>query len=300
MHQNLTCVLRIYLGVSVVIRLVMFSLIRRGLDAFFDDKRITITVLVVWFIIVWVLFSWLGIFTTSYMQIGPNPQLTYMGMRLDTWSRYSVVLIFVIISTTINDIAGDAISPWMQNSIYDHKNRYIPYSKSTCLLISQLWAVYCAVMSIASIALVFSQFDLLAVRTFIDLVVNQYTTNRFLRNKVHSAERYNMWFEEMVDEADGENDIKPDSDELKVCESAESKPTKNKGKKNERVDAVRLSVSELEAHVEAQETVNEEKQVLLTSFEYVAKPAPLCPVAPPRQTTPLHQHSLQNISLDNV
>jgi hypothetical protein len=87
----------------------------------------------------------------------------------------------------------------MANSICDHKNRFIPYSKSTCLLISQLWAIYCAVMSIASISLVFSQFDLLAVRLLVDLMVNQYTTTRFLQNKTHSAAAYNRWFEDATD-----------------------------------------------------------------------------------------------------
>jgi hypothetical protein len=178
----------------------MIAFLERALNKFFDDKRVTMAGLCVWFAIVMVLFAWLGIFSTNYMQFGPNEHLVYLGMNLNTWSRWGAVFGFVVVSTAINDIAGDAISPWMQNCICDHKNRYIPYSKTTCLCISQLWAVYCSVMSIASIALVFSQFDLLIVRMLVDLVVNQYTTNRFLRNKVYNTGKYEAWFDELVEE----------------------------------------------------------------------------------------------------
>jgi hypothetical protein len=178
----------------------MKECLENALNKFFDDKRVTMAGLCVWFAIVMALFAWLGIFTTNYMQFGPNEHLVYLGMNLNTWSRWGAVFGFVIVSTAVNDVAGDAISPWMQNCICDHKNRYIPYTKSTCLCISQLWAVYCSVMSIASIALVFSQFDLLIVRMIVDLIVNQYTTTRFLRNKVYNTGKYEAWFEELVEE----------------------------------------------------------------------------------------------------
>jgi hypothetical protein len=55
-------------------------------------------------------------------------------------------------------------------------------------------------MGILSISLVFSQFDLLAVRLIVDLIVSQYTTMRFLRNKTHSAEEYNRFFENTAED----------------------------------------------------------------------------------------------------
>jgi hypothetical protein len=222
----------------------MLSILRRALDAFFDDKRITISVLVVWFVICMVLFAWLGLFNTSYMAIGPNEKLIYMGMLLNTWERYTTVLVFVIISTTINDIAGDAIGPWMANSICDHKNRFIPYSKSTCLLISQLWAIYCAVMSIASISLVFSQFDLLTVRLLVDLIVNQYTTTRFLQNKTHSTADYNRWFEDTVEEdIEMKFEIGGEHSEGGPCEKVHEKHSyTGNSKKNRDTGAVRMDM----------------------------------------------------------
>ncbi|KAJ1467710.1 hypothetical protein T484DRAFT_1857891 [Baffinella frigidus] len=45
-------------------------------------------------------------------------------------------------------------------------------------------------MSVASIALVFAQFDLIMIRLVVDLFVNQYTIRRFLANKTHDPYRY--------------------------------------------------------------------------------------------------------------
>ena len=164
------------------------------IDNAFDDKRVTIAFVSVWFFICLGGFTWLGIFGSEYMRIGPSPTLTYMGMLIDTMPRYATVVGFVVISTAINDFASDAISPWIQNTVMDHKSRTIPYSKFTMLFITQTWSLYCGTMSVASIALVFAQFDLIMIRLVVDLFVNQYTIRRFLINKSHDPYRYHTEF----------------------------------------------------------------------------------------------------------
>ena len=175
------------------------------IDNAFDDKRVTIACISIWFFICLGGFTWLGIFGSAYMRVGPSPTLTYMGMKIDTLARYLTVVGFVVISTAINDFASDAISPWIQNTVMDHKSRTIPYSKFTMLFISQTWSLYCGTMSVASIALVFAQFDLIMIRLVVDLFVNQYTIRRFLSNKSHDPHRYHTEFLN-EDETDGLHD----------------------------------------------------------------------------------------------
>jgi hypothetical protein len=165
------------------------NMIARFIDNAFDDKRVTIACVSVWFFICLGGFTWLGIFRSEYMRIGPSPTLTYMGMLIDTMPRYLAVVMFVVISTAINDFASDAISPFIQNTVMDHKSRTIPYSKFTILWIAQSWSLYCGVMGVASIALVFAQFDLIMIRLVVDLFVNQYTIRRFLLEKSHQPYR---------------------------------------------------------------------------------------------------------------
>ncbi|KAJ1465982.1 hypothetical protein T484DRAFT_1757017 [Baffinella frigidus] len=101
---------------------------------------------------------------------------------------------FVVISTAINDFSSDSLSPFIANTVMDHKSKTIPYSKFTIIFITQAWSLYCGVMSVASIALVFAQFDLILIRLVVDLLVNQYTIRRFLINKAYDPLKYRTEF----------------------------------------------------------------------------------------------------------
>lgn len=166
------------------------------LNKIFDDKRYMITIVVVWFIICAIGFSTVGLFSSEFMRFGPNDTLTYLTVKIDTWQRYSFILFFTIISTCVNDLASDSLGPFFTNAITDHKSRHLPYQKKTILLISQIWSLYCNFMGIASVALVFSQFDLILVRAFVDLSVNLFTMNRFMRNKEYDPSGFGQYFEQ--------------------------------------------------------------------------------------------------------
>jgi hypothetical protein len=122
--------------------------------------------------------------------MGPSATTVFMGMTLDTWHKWGLVAVFTLINTSINDFMSDALSPWILNTITDHKTKYIPYSKGVCLLISQLWSVYCNVMSVFGLFLAMTQVDFVLIRMGADLTVNMYTNLKFMRNKVTCPERY--------------------------------------------------------------------------------------------------------------
>jgi hypothetical protein len=87
------------------------------------------------------------------------------------------------LSTCVNDFFGDSLSPFFLNTIQDHKTKYLPYSKTTCYVILQLWSTYCCLMSIFSVGLLMSQIDFLLIRLVADLGVNTFTTFKFLKGK---------------------------------------------------------------------------------------------------------------------
>jgi hypothetical protein len=172
------------------------------LSRVFDDKRLTCVLLAVWLCIVLGVFSHLGVMHTQYMSVGPSPQTFYMGVCIDTWYKWSCVAVFTFLSTAINDFVGDAVVPWIQNTVQDHKSQYLPYSKFTCWLITQCWSTYCSVMGIFSIYLLMSQVDFLFVRAMADSLVNAYTTFKFMRGKRTDVEQYQRWYaaeEELVE-----------------------------------------------------------------------------------------------------
>jgi hypothetical protein len=164
--------------------------LRLCMDRVFDDKRLAVCFLMVWLVIVVSVFKDIGLLDTKFMSWGPSDKTVFMGMVLDTWYKWGMVAAFTFVNTSINDFMSDAISPWLLNTITDHKTRFLPYSKSTCLVISQLWSIYCNVMSVFGLFLAMTQVDFVMIRMSADLMVNFYTNLRFMRNKVTCQERY--------------------------------------------------------------------------------------------------------------
>lgn len=176
----------------------------RLMDALFDDKRVITVFLVVWLATVIALFEELGLMNTQFMTLGPSQNTVFMGVVLNTWYKWGLVAGFTFVNTAVNDFMSDALSPWILNTITDHKTRYIPYSKFICVMITQIWSLYCNVMSVFAIFLAMSQIDFVIIRTAADLLVNMYTTTKFLRNKTHCQQRYRVLSEETHDEAGAE------------------------------------------------------------------------------------------------
>jgi len=163
----------------------------RVIDRLFDDKRVAVAVLMVWLVTVMCLFKDIGLLDTSFMLFGPSPTAKFMGVVLDNWYKWGMVAGFTMINTSINDFMSDAISPWLLNTITDHKSKYIPYPKYICLLISQLWSVYCNMMNVFGMFLAMTQIDFVVIRIAADLMVNTYTNLKFMRFKEYSPAKYN-------------------------------------------------------------------------------------------------------------
>ena len=172
----------------------------------FEDKRLSAALLMVWLSVVLYTFSHLGLFKTQFMSLGPSEQTYFMGVVLDTWGKWTLVAMFTFISTTINDFVGDSLVPFITNTIQDHKNHYLPYSKFTCWSITQTLSVYSCTMSIFSIYLLMSQLDFMLIRMLADSVVNIYTMHRFMRNKKVSRLKYKKQKTKTIAEIESEDE----------------------------------------------------------------------------------------------
>lgn len=160
------------------------------MDYIFDDKRIAVSVLFLWLTIVLALFYDMGMFKGSYMRFGPSPTLLFMGMILDSWYKWGLVAGFTAMNTCVNDFMSDSISPWLLNTVTDHKTKYIQYPKWQCMAITQMWSLYCGIMGVVGMMIALTQVDFVLIRLVCDLTVNFYTNYKFMRNKVYDRSKY--------------------------------------------------------------------------------------------------------------
>ena len=82
------------------------------------------------------------------------------------------------------------MQPWIVNTIQDAKTPTVPYNKATCIVIVQLFSVYCHMMSLVGLSLLFSQIDLLFVRMLAEVIVSSFALTRFMKGKVVASTGY--------------------------------------------------------------------------------------------------------------
>lgn len=156
----------------------------------FEDKRLTSAVMCTWLAVVMYAYglSDSGDVQNAFMNVGPSPQLVIMGIHVDSWNKWFMVTLFAFCNTAMNEFFSNSIDPWIINTLQDEKTTEIPYSKFTCILISQLWNVYCHCMSLVGISLLLAQVDLLVVRIVADVLVSTFAMTRFLTDKTVQAQ----------------------------------------------------------------------------------------------------------------
>jgi hypothetical protein len=93
----------------------------------FDDKRCTVALLVVWMIAVCTIFYCLGAFHMPYMHVGPGEDTVFMGLKIDSWGKWSALASFSFLNTCINEFISNALGPWFVNSLQVAacKNAYV-------------------------------------------------------------------------------------------------------------------------------------------------------------------------------
>lgn len=160
------------------------------LNKLFDDRRLIVSMLMGWLILVFAGFFHLGLLETDYITWGPSEHTVFMTITLDTWKKWSLVAVFTAINTMVNDFASDSLGPFFVNVVSDHKSRYLPYSKTTCIMITQMYTIYGALISVITLHLLLSQIDFVVIRLVTDLATNVWTQSRLLRYKEHNSEKY--------------------------------------------------------------------------------------------------------------
>jgi hypothetical protein len=167
----------------------------------------------------------------------------YVGIALDTYWKWGCVCVFTAISSFMNDFAGESLEPFFlmvfsstrtmrkrTHRLYykfttakftdtgidmyvfvqvlrDHKTRFIPYSKITSVMLNQAWTLYCSIMSVFGLYAYFSQIDILLIKMVVAMIVNLYSSRRYLRNKQHDATKYQRYFDNIEEDDDLESSM---------------------------------------------------------------------------------------------
>lgn len=166
-------------------KLVLFA------RAVFIDLRLIAFVMALWLIVIISIMIEIGIFANaSFMSCGPRPGLTFMHVPIDTYYKYNMLIVMIIMHTFVTDVIADSLSPHVLNVVQDTRNRFIPHKPATYFSITTIWAIYCSISQLFIVFIAFAQFDLLVARLLSDVLANLFTTSLYLHDKTYDPLQY--------------------------------------------------------------------------------------------------------------
>ena len=160
-----------------------------GQQAFASQRHISY-ILLTWIVIVFSsIVSYSVLYDNNFLQLGPNNTLHFLYIAIDTWPKWVALTIFVVLTQILKVLADEIVSPWILNTIMDHKSTEVTtsamtvtYTEAQC--ICQTYYLFAASVKFITISITISQIDLVTVLIVTDIVVSLYTTHHFLRAKV--------------------------------------------------------------------------------------------------------------------
>lgn len=152
----------------------------------YRDHLFLVFILWVVFVMMDVLLYYLGIFKATYFAWGPNDNLDFLGVPIDTMEAWSAMVVIRIICVTSQTIVGTVVGPWITTVL---QNPAVPvdemdYSLRKSQLILNLYESVNLLNGLFSMWMIFTQVDLALIEAAcIMFVLNAWTLRRWLEGK---------------------------------------------------------------------------------------------------------------------
>jgi hypothetical protein len=171
---------------SVVCRVSAVELCRMQDHAFSQQRHLSL-VLMLWVTGVGVFLAVQSAANPDILRWGPNASLVFVNIVIGTWQRWGLLTCFIFATQTIKIFADEIISPFITNSVMDHKEHRLQFSYCDTQLICQSYYIFSAIHGVMLVSVATSQVDMILVLIATDVAVSTYTTHVFLTHKRHSA-----------------------------------------------------------------------------------------------------------------
>lgn len=124
---------------------------------------VVLTIYTTWIAICATVFGLvLDFFDTPYFSFGPSSNLYILGLGvvIDTWLKYCLLILYAIVNPFISVYTGDTIYPWINSVVMNPDIKTIDIPKPVAWLVTNyMWTIN-ALSYLFSIGLSMTQFDL--------------------------------------------------------------------------------------------------------------------------------------------
>ena len=180
------------------------------LSSLFTDKRLTAVILLIWLSIVLVVFSCLGVLQSHFFRFGPSPSLHFMTIPIDTMEEWLLLALYCCVDTLVKSFGHDSIVPWLTHTISDPKCKTLPYRRTVCLLIMEVYFCYVHISSMFKFFLSLAQVDFVLINALSDMAMKILSYSSFMHDKtvvvVVTADGSHNALIEVVDKEDDDDE----------------------------------------------------------------------------------------------
>ena len=115
----------------------------------------------------------------SFFRWGPTEELFFISIQINTWARWSTLIVFVFVTSVQKLLGDEIISPWIINSLMDPKEHNFRTSWVETQVTTQGYYAFCVLTRFVQISVSITQFDFVCVLLVTDLFVSFCTTHMF-------------------------------------------------------------------------------------------------------------------------
>lgn len=120
----------------------------------------------------------------TFYRFGPHPDLVILGIRIDTFDKYLLILFYCACNTAMRSIRNDIIKPWITLTIFDTSPDAMERKKTLSHIIayeiSNISAVYGWFDWFIYINLLLSQVDMVLIEVGMDIIATSIITYMYL------------------------------------------------------------------------------------------------------------------------
>ena len=132
--------------------------------------------------IAWTISSSNEYIDTNIFSVGPNPELYILGICIDTFPKYGIVVTFCFINSGMRDMNINVLNSWIINEIQDTKNKN-PVGIKKAYYVSFVSVVYGWFDFFMYMNILLSQIDMLLIEIGADLIMTGLLTAHYLKVK---------------------------------------------------------------------------------------------------------------------
>jgi len=125
----------------------------------------------------------------SFYRFGPSDNLIILGITINTFLKYSMIVLFCTINSTFRSLSHNFINSWIINNIQDDKSDKSKLNKRVVYQVSIINIIYTWVDWLLYMNILLSQIDMLLYEICSDIIVS-IICNRYYLNKKNQDIKY--------------------------------------------------------------------------------------------------------------